>query len=142
MKFGGSSQKNDVLKNVPLFSNLSKKNLDEISRISDEVHRPAETVLAKEGDVGSEFILIVEGEARVEKGGEIINKLPPFSFFGEVSIIDGQPRTASVIADTDVKLLVIHSRYFHELLAKVPELAKETLLALCQYLRKAQRQED
>ena len=133
-----SSHKRDILKQVPLFSNLSNKNLDEISMISDEVQKKAGTVLAKEGDVGSEFILIVEGEARVEKGGKTINNLPSSSFFGEVSIIDGKPRTATVIADTDVKLLVIHSRFFHELLEKVPGLAKEILLALCHYLREAE----
>ncbi len=136
--FGGESQKHELLREVPFFRNLSKQSLEEIAKITDEVHQKAGAVLAQQGDIGQEFIFIMEGEAKVEKDGNIVNKLAPHGFFGEISIIDGQPRTATVTAETDVKLLVIHSRYFKELLEKVPGLAIEALTALCKYLREAQ----
>ena len=129
--------KNDLLKKVPLFSSLSKANLDEIAKIADEVEMPAGRVLAKAGDTGLEFIFILEGRAKVEKHGKVVNHLSVNDFFGEVAIIDGRPRTATVIAETNMKLLVVESRYFALLLQKTPGLLNEIVIALCRYVRDA-----
>ena len=135
--FNSRSEKHELLKKVPLFSDLSKNGLKEIAQIADEIQREAGAVLAQQGDIGQEFMFILEGEARVEKDGKTINRLGPNDFFGEISIVDLQPRTASVIADTPIKLLVIHSRYFKELIEKVPGFAGEVITALCNYIREA-----
>ena len=95
-------------------------------------------VLTREGAAGLECILILEGEARVEKDGEIINRLSANDFFGEIALIDGRPRAATVIAETDMNLLVVGSRFFTRLLEITPGLAKEIMLALCKYLREAE----
>ncbi len=132
------SDKQELLKKVPLFSNLNKKSLKEIAEITEEVKREAGDVLAQEGKAGKAFVFIVEGKVRVEKDDKLVNRLSAYDFFGEISLIDGQPRTATVIAETDVKLLVLHSSYFDDLIDKVPDLSKEIMRALCKYLRQAQ----
>ncbi len=138
MKLQRDTDKRDILKQVPLFRSLSKKSLDEIAQKSDEVEMSAGTVLAKQGEIGSEFVFILEGEARIEKDGNVINHLSTDDFFGEIALIDGKPRTASVIAETDMRLLVMHARFFQPLLNTIPGLAYEVAVALCKYLRKAQ----
>jgi len=134
------SDKQNLLKNVPLFANLNKKSLKEIADITEEVRKPAGDVLAQEGKTGQAFVFIVEGKVRVERNDKVVNRLSASDFFGEISLIDGQPRTATVTAETDVKLLVLHASYFDDLLEKVPGLAREIMKSLCKYLRQAQRQ--
>jgi CRP-like cAMP-binding protein len=138
MKLHSHSYKRDALKKVPLFSNLNKRSLDDISKIADEVEVPAGKVLAKQGTLGLEFTFILEGEARVEKDGKVINRLSANDFYGEIAIIDRKPRTATVIAETDMKLLVVHSRFFQPLLEKTPGLANQLIIALCKYVREAE----
>lgn len=134
------SDKQNLLKTVPLFANLNKKSLKEMADITEEIHKEAGDVLAQEGKTGQAFVLIIEGKVKVERNDKVVNRLSSSDFFGEISLIDGQPRTATVTAETDVKLLVIHASYFDELLEKVPGLAREIMKSLCRYLRQAQRQ--
>jgi len=129
--------KDDLLQQVPLFCNISKNNLKELVTITDEVKKNAGAILAQQGDVGQEFVLIIEGEARVERDSQTINRLTTGDFFGEISVIDLHPRTASVVAETDVRLLVVHSRHFIDLIRKVPDLAIEVMTTLCKYVRDA-----
>ncbi len=131
------SDKIDVLKKVPLFGDLSRRHVDLIARHADEVTLDAGRVLARQGEHGLEFLLIIDGGARVERTGKAIARLGAGAFFGEMSLIDGKPRTASVIAETSVVLLVIHRRAFGHLLDTVPGLQKKILLALCDRLREA-----
>jgi CRP-like cAMP-binding protein len=138
--FRRGADKSDALRSVPLFSELSKRHLDLIGKRLDEVDLAAGTVLAREGELGEEFVFILEGRVRVEKGGETINALSSGDFFGEISLLDRRPRTATIVADSDVTLLVLHVRYFDELLEKVPELPRQMLKALCGYLRRAETQ--
>ncbi|MFO8100744.1 MAG: cyclic nucleotide-binding domain-containing protein [Dehalococcoidia bacterium] len=130
----------ELLRKVPLFSDLNKKSLKEIGEITEEVEREAGDVLAQEGKAGKAFVFIVEGKVRVEKEDKLVNRLSAYDFFGEISLIDGRPRTATVIAETDVKLLVIHSSYFDEILDKVPGLSRKIMMSLCKYLRQTQKQ--
>ena len=127
----------DDLKKVPLFSALSRRHLDMIARHADEVKRNAGTVLARQGARGLEFLLIVEGSARVEKDGTVIARLGAGDFFGEMSLIDGKPRSATVIADAPVLLLVVEVRSFGRLLETVPGLSKKVMATLCERLRTA-----
>ncbi len=132
------SQKIDILKKVPLFSNLSKRHLNEIAKHADQVPIRAGKVLAQQGSTGWEFILIAGGKAKVEKNGKVIRRLSAGDYFGEISLMDGEPRTATVIAETDMTILVVHRRSFDHLLDTVPDLQKKIMLSLCKYLRRAE----
>ncbi len=134
-----SAQKVDLLKKVPLFSNLSKRHLKEIAQHADQVEVETGRVLAKEGKIGWEFIFVLDGKARVEKNGKLIRQLSRGDFFGEISLIDREPRTATVIAETDMTLLAVHKRFFDHLLDEIPGLQKEILVSLCKYLRRAEK---
>ena len=131
------SDKIDVLKKVPLFGALNRRHLDMIARHADEVKRDGGAVLARQGARGLEFLLIVEGSAQVEKDGKIIARLGAGDFFGEMSLIDGRPRSATVVADAPVVLLVVHASSFGRLLETVPGLSKKVMITLCERLRAA-----
>jgi CRP/FNR family transcriptional regulator/CRP/FNR family cyclic AMP-dependent transcriptional regulator len=134
-----SSQKEDLLKKVPLFNNLSKRHLKEIGKHADQEQVEAGKVLAEQGEKGWEFIFIVEGKARVKKDGKVIRQLSGGDFFGEISLIDGKPRTASVTAETDMTALIVHKPSFDHLLNTIPGLQEKILISLCDYLRKAEK---
>jgi len=134
-----SSQKIDLLKKVPLFSNLSQRHLGEIAKHADQVQVEKGRVLVQQGKIGWEFIFIVEGKARVEKDGNVIRQLSKGDFFGEISLIDGEPRTATVIAETNMTLLIVNKTSFDHLLEKIPGLQRKILISLCQYLRRAEK---
>ncbi len=134
-----SSHKTDFLKKVPLFSSLSQRHLMEIAKHADQVQVATGKVLAQQGKTGWEFIFIVDGTARVEKDGKVIRRLSGGDFFGEIAMIDGEPRTASVTAETDMNLLIVHKRSFNHLLDTIPGLQKKILISLCDYLRKAEK---
>jgi CRP/FNR family transcriptional regulator/CRP/FNR family cyclic AMP-dependent transcriptional regulator len=134
-----SSQKIDLLKKVLLFSDLSQRHLGEIAKHADQVQVEEGRVLVQQGKTGWEFIFIVEGKARVEKNGKVIRQLSGGDFFGEISLIDGEPRTSSVIAETDMTLLIVHKTSFDHLLEAIPGLQRKILISLCQYLRRAEK---
>jgi CRP-like cAMP-binding protein len=137
MLLGRHADKIEVLKKVPLFSALSRRHLDMIARHADQVKRDADAILARQGARGLEAVLIVEGSARVERDGKIIAHLGAGDFFGEMSLIDGRPRSATVISDAPVVLLVVHTRSFGRLLETVPALHRKVTAALCERLRAA-----
>jgi CRP/FNR family cyclic AMP-dependent transcriptional regulator len=128
----------NLLKKVPLFSNLNKRQLNEISKHANLLQVNDGYVMAKQGEKGGEFFFIVEGKAQVKKGSKIIRNLKSGDYFGEISLIDGKPRTASVIAENDVTILVFHKRSFDHLLKTVTGLRKNILVSLCIYLRRAE----
>lgn len=132
------SQKADLLRKVPLFSELSKRHLNEIAKHADQAEMREGSVFAKQGRTGTEFVFIVDGKAQVEKDGKAIRRISAGDFFGEISMIDGQPRTATVTAETDGTLLVVNSRSFNHLLDTIPGLQKKIMLALCKYIRRAE----
>jgi len=131
------SEKIDALSKVPLFGALSQRQLDLIAKEADEVEVEAGRVLAHQGGLGREFLLIAEGKARVERDGTVLARLGPGDFFGEMSLIDGKPRSASVIADAPMVLLVVHASSFATLLDTVPALRRKVLATLCERLRAA-----
>ena len=133
--FHRTSDRVSALARVPLFSGLSRRYLNELARHVDEVTVKAGKVLARQGEHGLEFLLIVEGKAHVERDRKRIASLQPGDFFGEMSLIDGEPRTATVIAETPVTLLVIHRRVFGHILDTIPGIQKKVLITLSQRLR-------
>ena len=132
-------EKIDLLKKVPMFSSLSNRQLIEIAKHAESVSVKAGHVLAQQGSKGWEFFFIVEGKAQVQKNGKVIRQLTSGDFFGEISLIDREPRTANVIADTDMVLLVVNTRSFNHLLEAIPGLQRKIMLALCRYIRRAEK---
>ena len=110
-----------------------------MARIADVLEVPAGTVLTKSGDPGDAFFLILDGRVRVEVSPRKRLRMGPGEFFGEMSLLDGGPRTATVAADTDVRVLVIARRDFSLLLTKVPDLGRNLLVVLVKRLRVAEQ---
>ena len=135
MLFQRRSQKAEVLKTVPLFQNLSKKDLDGIARIADEVESNPGEVLMRQGEPGREFILIAGGKVRVEQDGKIIAHLGPGEFLGEMALLDGLPRSATAVTEEPSSLLVIHWGRFWPLLETTPGVQRKMLISLSARLR-------
>ena len=131
------SAKIDLLKTVPLFSGLSRRQLTSVAKAADETTCAAGELLARQGMLGREFALILDGRVRVERDGKRIARLGAGDFFGEMSIIDGLPRSATVIAETATALLVIETRSFSALLDTTPGLQRKIMVGLCERLRAA-----
>jgi CRP-like cAMP-binding protein len=126
------------LKGVPLFESCSLRQLRRVARIARVLTVPADTVLTRAGEPGDEFFLILDGAARVDVSAEKHVSLPPGAFFGEMSLLDGGPRSATVVADTPVRLLVISRRHFSVLLKEVPGLTQTLLTTLSRRVRQAE----
>ncbi|HET9725022.1 MAG TPA: cyclic nucleotide-binding domain-containing protein [Actinomycetota bacterium] len=120
---------------VPLFSACSKRELALIARSAKEVSHRAGTMIAREGERGIGLFVILEGECEVTIGGKRKAKLGPGDFFGEVALLDGGPRTATVTSLTPVKLVGLTGWVFRGLLMEHPSIALKTLEALAGRLR-------
>jgi CRP/FNR family transcriptional regulator, cyclic AMP receptor protein len=127
-----------TLRAVPLFSSLSDKDLKAILEIAKEVSlEPGHTIVEQEASAVG-FHLILEGEAEISVSGRHVATYGPGDYFGEVSLIDGRPRTATVKTKTAMRSLVVPSWSFNGLLDKYPAIARELLLMLCARLRNAE----
>ncbi|HXY81947.1 MAG TPA: cyclic nucleotide-binding domain-containing protein [Gaiellaceae bacterium] len=120
----------ELLKRVPLFERCSKRELEEISRLADEVTLAAGRELTKEGTSGKEFVVIVDGSADVRRKGRKVNSLRSGDFLGEIALVTGMPRTATVTTTTQVRVLVITAPAFRSLLRRMPSLQLKVLDAL------------
>jgi CRP-like cAMP-binding protein len=123
------------LAKVPIFSGCSKRELSIIGRASKEVSHRAGTVIAREGERGIGLFLILDGQCSVTIGGKEKAKLGPGDFFGEVALLDGGPRTATVTAITPVRLVGITGWVFRGLLMEHPSIALRTLESVAGRLR-------
>jgi CRP-like cAMP-binding protein len=120
---------------VPIFSGCTRKEISIIVRATKEVRHKAGTVIAREGERGIGLFLILDGECAVSIGGKEKAQLGPGSFFGEIALLDGGPRTATVTALTDVRLLGLTEWVFRGLLAEHPSIALKTLESIAGRLR-------
>ena len=139
--FGGrisQDDKIDRLEDVGLLSGCSRRQLRAIARISEVIEVPAASVLARAGQPGEEFFLILDGSARVEVSPRKRSRLEPGQYFGEMSLLDGGPRSATVVADTPLRLLVIKRGDFATLLREAPELTQSLLATLSRRVRVAE----
>ncbi len=129
----------EYLEEIPLFSPFSKRDLQKIARASDEITVEAGRVIVEEGSTGHECYVILEGTATVRRRGRRVATLETGSQFGELALLDGGPRTATVTADTDMVLLVLGQREFLGVLDEVPGLAQKILASLATRLRDLDR---
>ncbi len=127
-----ANAKLDLLKQVPLFEQCSKKDLQRIAQISDELDFRAGKVLIEEGERGREFFVIVDGEVEVRRKGSKIATLGPGDFVGEMALLSKVPRTATVTTITEVVVLVITDRAFLDLMNKTPDLWLKVARALAE----------
>jgi CRP/FNR family cyclic AMP-dependent transcriptional regulator len=125
----------DQIRSVPLFSEFGNKELQRVAAIVKEVEFPTGKEIAKQGESGIGFHMIIEGEASVSVDGKTHALLGPGSYFGEMSLLDGRPRSATVAASTDLKTISVTSWDFNALLDQYPELARKLLIELCRRLR-------
>ncbi len=136
--FRRRSGKTALLQKVPLFRVLSDKQIAQIDRLVDEVTVPAGKRLATAGDYGRELVVIVEGQATVTIGHRRTVRLGPGDFWGEMSLVDGGPRSATIEAASDMRLLVVGGRQFSALLRKAPLIAIKMMQVLSQRVRDAE----
>jgi CRP-like cAMP-binding protein len=120
----------ELLKRVPLFRGLSKRDLEEVAKIADELDFKEGKKLTTEGASGREFFVIVEGTAEVTKGRRKLRMLSDGDFFGEISLITRMPRTATVTTVSPVRALVVTDRSFRSLLEHQPTIQNKVLKAL------------
>jgi CRP-like cAMP-binding protein len=120
-----------------MFSSLNKKELGMISRAADVVKVPAGTEIVTEGTIGHEFYLVMAGEAAVRRNGRKVTALGPGRYFGELALLDKGPRSATVIAETNMDLVVIGQREFMGVLDEVPAVAHKLLVSMAARLREA-----
>jgi CRP-like cAMP-binding protein len=128
----------ELLTEVGLFSRCTKRERQTIARHAQAAELPAGTDLVREGEPGDALFLILEGEAVIQRDGDEVGRVGPGSHFGELAILDGAPRSATVVAATDVKVAVLGIRMFRTLLREFPELAEQLLVGLAGELRNAQ----
>jgi len=125
----------DHLAQVPLFSGCSQRDLQHLARVVDEVQLPHGTVLTHEGDVGREAFVFVHGTAEVTRDGVTVAEIGPGDVVGEMSLLDGGPRSATVTATSDIEALVLTRPAFDTVLAEVPAFAHRLLVSLAHRLR-------
>jgi CRP/FNR family transcriptional regulator, cyclic AMP receptor protein len=139
--FGGrvsQDDKIDRLEDVAMLAGCTRRQLRAIARISEVIEVTEGTVLARSGEPGEEFYLILDGAARVEISTRKRARLQPGQYFGEMSLLDGGPRSATVVADTPLRLLVIKRGDFATLLREAPELTQSLLATLSRRVRVAE----
>jgi CRP/FNR family cyclic AMP-dependent transcriptional regulator len=117
-----------TLSRIPIFSECSNRELRAISKLVTPVEVRAGKVLTREGDPGREFMIIASGTATVRRNGRKIATLGPGDFFGELAVLAGVPRTATVTADTEMVVEALNRQEFSSLLDESPSLAKKILV--------------
>jgi CRP/FNR family cyclic AMP-dependent transcriptional regulator len=131
--------KQHQLENVPLFAACDDDELDLLWTVARRVHFDAGQVLAVEGEPGDRFVVILEGSAQVTVGDVNVSDLGPGDFFGEVALLDGGPRTATVRAGTAVEAYAIARDDFRWILQSAPSLTENLLIGVARRLRDADR---
>jgi CRP-like cAMP-binding protein len=132
----GKDAKVARLKQVPLFARCSKRELAEIAAAADEMHFPPGRELIQEGATGREFIVVLDGEVEVRRGGKRI-PLKGGAFFGEAALLTGAPRNATVTTSSDVTALVLTDRAFKRLLEGSPAIQGKLLASLAERVAEA-----
>jgi CRP-like cAMP-binding protein len=131
MQLFSHDAKADALAKAPLFRNLSRSDLVALAKVTEDLEVKEGKVLAREGEIGHEFFVIVDGEVEVAKDGQAVRKLGSGDFFGEIALIwDSPRRTATVTAASPVRLFVLTRQAFRGLIDHHPDIEEKVLEAL------------
>jgi CRP-like cAMP-binding protein len=131
--------KMDRLEKVPIFQACTRRQLRAVARIAAVFDAGPGAILTRTGEPGNDFFLIVDGTARVEVSARKQRRLRPGDYFGEMSLLDGEPRSATVVAETPMRLIVIARRNFSKLLNEAPGLTEGLLSTLSRRIRQAEK---
>ena len=129
-------EKLDLLHRIPLFSGIDRRGLERLGMLSDEVDVPAGKVLMTQGEGGRDMMVLIAGSVAIERDGQRVNTLGAGDFFGEIALIDGGPRTATVTTEEPSRLLVITHRDFHAMMEEFPDVENQVLSALAHRIRR------
>lgn len=124
-----------LLKTIPMFAMCDAREVERLGMLVEEVDLPAGRVLFKQGDIAQELFIVVSGQVSVERDGTVIATSGPGEFFGEIALVAGGPRTATVTCATDCRLLVLARREFHSLMDEFPTLKMRVLETLARRVR-------
>ena len=127
----------ETLSRTALFSACNRDQLRLIARFAEPIDAQAGDVLVAQGAVGSEFFVIADGTADVQRDGKHVATLGPGSFFGELALLVKEPRNSAVVATSPMKLYVLGAREFAGLLAEVPSLSRKVLQGMASRVRAA-----
>jgi CRP/FNR family transcriptional regulator/CRP/FNR family cyclic AMP-dependent transcriptional regulator len=127
------------LRRVSLFNDCTEEELRRIADISRTVEVPAGTVVTEIGAPGDSFFFIIDGRVSVQTPVGVGDPLCPGDFFGEMSLLDGEPRSATVTAMTDLRLLVVDRAHFWRLLNESPDLVRRILTLLSRRVRRLEQ---
>ena len=130
MKLFNQDTKVEALKRAPLFEGLSKKELTQLARVSEDLEVPAGKVLCKEGDIGHEFFVIIDGQVEVTRNGQPVATRGSADFVGEIALLEQTTRTATVTAKTPLRLFALTSSSFKTLIDDNPSVERKVLRAL------------
>ena len=125
----------DLLARVPMFASCSRAELKALDGHATFRSVGVGRELVREGETGDELFILVDGTARVHRGGQIVDHLGPGDFFGELAVLDPAPRNATVIATAELDLLVLSRAQFEAVLAKAPGLTRSLLAGMARRLR-------
>jgi CRP/FNR family cyclic AMP-dependent transcriptional regulator len=128
----------DLLAQVPLFEGLSRRHLKQIAEHADEISFREREVIVEADRPGGSFFVIVEGEVKVLQKGRVIGRAGPGEFFGEISLLDGGPRSATVVADTPVVAIRLFKSSFDRVIKQEPKVAAKILAVVARRLRDAE----
>jgi CRP-like cAMP-binding protein len=134
MLHGQHHPQREALQRVPLFAALDRHELETVERISSEIEAREGEELIAENEAGRRFFILLEGEAEVRRGGEVINRMGPGDFFGEIALLSDRPTTASVATRTPARLVTISPPDFRRLLEEMPLLQMRVIQALADRL--------
>ncbi len=125
----------DLLHRIPLFSGLDSHQIERLGQLAEEVDVPAGKMLIRQGDTGGDLMVLASGHVSVERDGARINTLGPGDFFGEIALIDGGTRTATITTEEPSRLVVLGHREFHAMMDEFPEVASQILATLAHRIR-------
>jgi CRP/FNR family transcriptional regulator, cyclic AMP receptor protein len=128
-----------ALAGVPLFADFTKRHLAHLAKEAEELDFEPGTTIVEEGMLGETLFVVLSGKAKVTRGGRKVGEVLPGDFFGELSALDGGPRTASVIADTPVRVLRLFRHTLMELLRDEPQLMLKLLAGIVRRIRSVER---
>jgi CRP/FNR family transcriptional regulator, cyclic AMP receptor protein len=124
----------DLIRTIPLFAECTPQELARVASIADEIDFGEGRRLTKESAPGEEFVVLVEGTAEVRQGEEVVNRIGAGEFFGEIALVTGQPRTATVVATSPVRALVVEGHAFQQLLSSAPDIKAKVERAAWEHL--------
>ena len=128
-------EKLELLRRVPIFAGLGRREIERLGMLADEVDLPEGRVLMRQGDRGEDLFIVIDGQVRVERDGAVLAERGGGEILGEIALVDGGPRSATVTLAAPSRLLVIGRRAFHQLMDEFPSVRMQILETLAARVR-------